>query len=155
MLRTILLLSYFSAAAFIVLCISGICRALGLHYIDHSLHAILYMFLFIIAESVVLFYFIGTGKYIKDIVNERRLSQEYIIKTRLFKKELFPKLITNILLFIIVFTAGGSINAFRLPVFVHAICALFLGYIFLRSISKRRILLIENARLLLTVYKEQ
>lgn len=151
MLRTILLTSYVSAFFFVLLSISGMMNALNLFQTDHALFAILYMLFFIVTEAAVLFYFIGTGKYIKDTTKSRKLDTSNIQKTREFKKKVFPVLTINLFLFIIVFTMGGAVSAYKMNPVYHSILGTGLCIYYIRSVLNRHQVILENARLLISV----
>ena len=155
MLRTILLMSYSTMFCFTLLCLSGLGVAFNIVLTDHTLFAILFMFLFVINEVLVIFFFISTGKYIKEYCKNRKSDPETLRKAAVIKKRGIPPAGINIVLFTFVFTAGGSITALNLSVWMHAVPALLLLLLFYRTLPERRILLIENVKLLQSLNKNE
>lgn len=144
-------MSYASVMFFVLLSISGMLIALNIAANDHSLYAILYMFFYVITEAAVLFYFIGTGKYIKETTKSRKLDSSNIVKTAQFKKQVFPSLTVNMLLFVVLFSIGGAISAYEINPVYHSLLGTVLCLLYIRSVQKRHQVILENARLLNSV----
>jgi len=120
---------------------------------DNTLCALLYMFLFLTAEILVLFYFIETGKFIKENTREHGLPKENIEHVRQLKRRLFPRVSANLILFVITFLTGSMVRARHYPVWIHLLPVLLFAYALFQSIPLKKRLLLENVRLLNSVYR--
>lgn len=105
------------------------------------------------AHSMTMFFFIGTGKQIKETVREYSLQPEAISTTVLYKKKLFPPIMCAILLALAQFVLGGGTHTKLIPVWIHNIMAwVTLGanvYCFLLE----SLYLAHNSRLMGSVFR--
>ena len=119
----------------------------------HFTMALVSTFLISLAHSMTMFFFIGTGKHIKELVKEHGLGQEIIRETILYKSKLFPVMMAAIALTMAQFILGGGVHTKVLPVWLHHILAwLAFGsnvYCFLLETKY----LVSNARLMSSVYR--
>ena len=72
-----------------------------------------------LAHSMTMFFFIGTGKHIKELAKEHGLRQEIVKETILYKNKLFPPMMMAILLTMTQFILGGGIHTRVLPAWIH------------------------------------
>ncbi len=63
--------------------------------------------LILFSHCWILFFLVGTGKAVKEAVNRSGLEQEYIERTKVFKKQLYPWLMLAMGLVIATFVNGG------------------------------------------------
>ncbi len=119
---------------------------------QHFLFAMFATFVVILAHCMSMFYFIGTGKQVKDLIGSHPKAGELIQRTRDFKNVVFPPLTTAILLTMAAWIVGGGVDTRVLPTWIHTVLALLaLGanvYAFVREfqyMSKNNILLDELA----------
>lgn len=73
----------------------------------------------LLGHSLTLFYFIGTGLHAKELVGQHGLSEEFIERTRLFKKTLFPWVTLGMLTVMATFSLGGGVEMGQVPAWVH------------------------------------
>jgi len=110
-------------------------------------------FLLSLAHSMTMFFFIGTGKHLKELVREHGLGREIVQETILYKNKLFPVMMAAILLTMVQFILGGGVHTRLIPAWIHHILAwLALGsnlYCFLLEAKY----LIANSRLMNSVYR--
>ncbi len=106
------------------------------------------------AHSMTMFFFIGTGKQIKEMVREYALQPEMVDATVLYKKKLFPPIMFAILLVLAQFVLGGGTHTRVIPVWIHNLMAwMTLGanmYCFLLE----GLYLAQNSRLMGSVFRE-
>ena len=111
-------------------------------------------FLLSLAHSMTMFFFIGTGKHIKELVREHGLATEIIQETVLFKNKLFPSMMVAILLTMTQFILGGAVHTGVIPVWSH----LLLGWMTLLSNVYCMFLeakyLVSNSELMNSVYRD-
>jgi hypothetical protein len=93
-------------------------RALVSH---HILVAIPTVLLSLFAQSMVIFYFIGTGKLVKDEVADYPESERLVILKALrgFKARTSPAATLALLSAIVVFVLGGAVHTRALPGWTH------------------------------------
>ena len=118
-----MLLSYFlMIISFLLLCING---AQGyLHFKIYNATHIQFAFIatifYMFAESWIMFYFIGSGKTIKETIIAYNLDTKIYNDVIRSKRKLFPHITINILLIGIVFVIGGGVHTKVISSFFHA-----------------------------------
>ena len=98
------------------------------------LTSILYCF----TETLVIFFFVGTGVSIKEYVLLHKLDFHYHKRSVEIKRKLYPPLLWNILFMIILFVLVGAVDTARFPEWSYRM--IFLGCI----IHFLKIKMIEN-----------
>lgn len=115
------------------------------NYISFSfISTILYMF----TQSAIMFYFIGAGKKIKEIILENNLDKKIYQEVLDIKSDLFPPLTMNILIVGTAFVLGGGVQTKVLSKYWHY----FIFYIGLLHYIKVIVLqhrsLVKNSKIL-------
>ena len=115
------------------------------NYISFSfISTILYMF----TQSAIMFYFIGAGKKIKEIILENDLDKKNYQKVIDIKNKLFPALTLNILIVGTAFVLGGGVQTKALSKYWHYFM-FYLGLIhYVKVILLQHRSLLENADIL-------
>ncbi len=93
---------------------------------------------------IVLFYFIATGAIIRKMVESGLMSVESYNRTREFKKNLFPWIVSSIALLMITPVLGAAYDAGKAPVIYHALLAWSSIAMYIFTIMKARGAMIEN-----------
>jgi hypothetical protein len=91
------------------------------------LHVMLALFaslLVLFGHSMTMFYFIGTGVRMKELVAEHRIEEDLITPTRRFKQRVFPWATLAMALTMVAFILGGGVDTGNLPSWIHLILAL-------------------------------
>jgi hypothetical protein len=105
-----------------------------------------------LAHSMTMFFFIGTGKQIKELVKEHARRQSIVQETILYKNKLFPIMMVAIILTMAQFILGGGTHTRVIPGWIHHVLGwLAFGsnvYCFLLEAKY----LAFNSRLMNTVY---
>jgi hypothetical protein len=111
-------------------------------------------FLLSLGHSMTMFFFIGTGKHIKELAREHGLGPEIVQETILYKNRLFPSMMVAILLTMAQFILGGGTHTRVVPVWVHHILgwAAFLSNSYCFALEAKY--LVSNSRLLNSVYRK-
>jgi hypothetical protein len=80
-------------------------------------------FLVTLSQSMTMFYFIGTGKQVKDIVIDHSITEGYVQRTKVFKARVFPPALWAMLLTMATFILGGGVHTKLIPPWVHLVLA--------------------------------
>lgn len=70
-----------------------------------------------------MFYFIGTGKHVKDLVANQATGQQFIQRTKVFKAKTFPPAIWAMLFTMATMILGGGVHTRVIPTIVHTLLA--------------------------------
>jgi len=90
----------------------------------HFLFAMFATFVAILAQCMSMFYFIGTGKQVKDLLSSRPEAASFIERTRLFKSSVFPPATLAIVSTMAAWIVGGGVDTRVIPVWIHTVLAL-------------------------------
>ena len=108
-----MLLSYFlMILSLILLIINGAQGYLQfkIYNASHIQFAFIATIFYMFAQSWIMFYFIGSGKTIKETILEYKFDKNLYQKVINSKRKLFPHLTLNILLIGTVFVIGGGVQ---------------------------------------------
>jgi len=90
----------------------------------HMLLAIPAALFQLFGHSLTMFYFIGTGRRIKEWAAERGGDPQLLRRVADFKRRVFPAATYTLALVIAVFVLGGASTAHVVPGYVHGLLAL-------------------------------
>jgi MFS family permease len=85
----------------------------------HVLVALASCLLLLFSHCWIMFYLIGTGKAIKEAVNENKLDPDLIEETKRYKNRSYPPLMLAMALAMATFILGGGAATGVLPVWIH------------------------------------
>ena len=121
------------------------------NYISFSfISTILYMF----TQSAVMFYLIGSGKKIKELVIECKLDKDFYERVIKIKRELFPALTINMLIVGTAFILGGGVQTKVISKYWHYFI-FYLGLIhYVKVILMQHKSLIDNTHILSDLGKQ-
>jgi len=108
----------------------------------HFLWGFFTTFLVTLAQSMTMFYFIGTGKQVKDLVANDSSGKDFIQRTKRFKARVFPPALWAMLFTMAAMIIGGGVHTKIIPTFVHtllAACALYFNLVALWREAKHMI----------------
>ncbi len=121
------------------------------NYISFSfVSTILYMF----TQTLIMFYLIGAGKKIKELIIEYDLDKKVYQEVLDIKKILFPPLTLNILLVGTAFVLGGGVQTKVMSKYWHHALFLISLIHYIKVIFIQHNSLIKNAEILSIVGKE-
>ena len=124
MVLALLTASFVSIVCFIITAVMGFLISADHSGISqHFLFGFFTTFLVTLAQSMTMFYFIGTGKMVKDSVANHPAGQEFIQRTKRFKAKVFPPSLWAMLLTMATMILGGGVDQHVIPTFVHTILA--------------------------------
>jgi hypothetical protein len=98
--------------------------SMNLNAAGHIRFALFGIVVILFTHTMTLFYFVGTGSRIKKVVQQYRLSAEFLRRTVRFKSRLFPWLTFTPLVTMVAFIIGGGAHTRILPAWVHGVLAL-------------------------------
>ena len=94
---------------------------------NHFLYGFFTTFLVTLAQSMTMFFFIGTGKQVKELVSNDSRGPDFIRRTKQFKAKTFPPMLWAMLLTMATMIVGGGVHTQVLPGFhlaiVHGVLA--------------------------------
>jgi hypothetical protein len=95
---------------------------------QHFLFGLFTTFLVTLSQSMTMFYFIGTGKQVKELATNLTGGQELIRRTKVFKARVFPPALWAMLFTMAAMILGGGVDTRVIPSFIHLILALLALY---------------------------
>ena len=116
----------------------------------HVLLALAASLLLLFAHCWIMFYLIGTGRAIKDAVNENKLDPNYIEETKRFKNQSYPMLMLALGLAMATFILGGAVATGSLA-WLHHILFYATLLAQLRALQLEWRVLGENERLMVDI----
>ena len=114
----------------------------------HVLVALASCLLLLFSHCWIMFYLIGTGKAIKEAVNENGLEPSLIEDTKRFKNASYPSLMLAMTLAIATFVLGGGVATGSLPSWVHHVLFYATLVVQARALWIENRVLVENERLM-------
>lgn len=92
---------------------------------DHVTFMILSSIVYSFTETLVIFFFVGTGVSVKEYTLEHQLDNSYHKRSIGVKRDVYPPLMLNLLFMIILFVLVGAVDTHRFPAWLYYV--LFLG----------------------------
>jgi hypothetical protein len=89
----------------------------------HVLFGLFATFLVTLAQSMTMFYFIGTGKHVKDLVISHSITEGFVQRTKVFKARVFPPALWAMVFTMATMILGGGVHTKLIPSWVHLILA--------------------------------
>ncbi len=104
---------------------------------NHVSFMILCSIVYFFTETLVIFFFVGTGVSIKEYTRDHQMSPSFHQRSIQIKRKVYPPLLLNMLFMIILFVLVGAVDTYRFPVWGYQ--AFFLGcilhYIYIKTIQ--------------------
>src|SRR5213080_1147848 len=120
MVLALLTASFVSIVCFIITAVMGFLIPADHSGISqHFLFGFFATFLVTLAQSMTMFYFIGTGKHVKDLVSKQPSGNELIRRTKVFKAKVFPPALWAMLFTMAAMIVGGGVHTRMIPWWVH------------------------------------
>jgi len=88
---------------------------------SHPAFALITATIYLLTETLIVFFFVGSGADIKQYMTEGMAEEKEYDKTIVIKKKIYPPTMLNILLVITVFILGGAVDTHVLPHWIHGI----------------------------------
>src|ERR1043165_7313833 len=93
------------------------------HIQQHMLFGLFATFLVTLAQSMTMFYFIGTGNQVKDLVISHSITEGFVQRTKVFKAKVFPPALWAMLFTMATMILGGGVHTKIIPSWIHLLLA--------------------------------
>jgi Sec-independent protein secretion pathway component TatC len=143
----LLITTLMTIAGLVATMIAGYLATPG-HVAQHILFALPTMVVGLFSQSMTMFFFIGTGKEIKDKVKGIRDEGQVVQQTRVFKSKVFPSATYAMAAIMATFILGGGVATHRTPTLVHHLLAVASVLLYARAYWIQLHAMDENARLM-------
>jgi hypothetical protein len=144
MVLALLTASFVSIVCFIITAVMGFMITDRSGISQHFLFGFFTTFMVALSQSMTMFYFIGMGKQVKDLVSNNPAGQEFIQRTKRFKAKVFPPATWAILFTMATMIIGGGVDTRVIPGFVHSGLAAVSLYYNLLAFWREAKYMIEN-----------
>ena len=115
MAQALLISTLLTIAGLIVTIITGF-QASAAHAADHIITAIVTVVIGLFSQSMTMFFFIGTGKELKDASNQ---NPDVVQRTKSFKSRVFPAAMWAMAAIMVTFIMGGGVGQGKTPIWLH------------------------------------
>ena len=115
MAQALLISTLLTIAGLIATIVMGF-RATPAHAADHIIVAIVTVVIGLFAQSMTMFFFIGTGKELKDASQQ---DPDIVQRTRAFKSRVFPAAMWAMAVIMVTFITGGGVGTRKTPLWLH------------------------------------
>ena len=89
--------------------------------VPHALFALATVILYLFTETLVMFFFIGTGVNIRDYLREQHGDPELYERVKKGKMIVFPKMLVSIFLVGATFVLGGAVDRSFVRPWIHGV----------------------------------
>ena len=144
MAQFLLITTLLSLAGLIATGVMGFVAPPG-HYAQHIFFALATVVLGLFSQSMTMFFFIGTGKEIKEKSNA---NPDVVQRTRAFKSQVFPAAMYAIGALMVTFIMGGGVGSGKTPRWLHDTLATVTLALYCRAYYVQLRAMDENARLM-------
>ncbi|HJQ39334.1 MAG TPA: hypothetical protein VKB93_19510 [Thermoanaerobaculia bacterium] len=144
MAQALLITTLLTIAGLIVTIVMGF-QASPAHTATHILVAIVTVVIGLFSQSMTMFFFIGTGKELKDKSNQ---DADVVNKTRAFKSKVFPTAMYAMAVIMVTFIMGGGVGSGKTPRWLHDALAFASLVMFVRAYWVQIQAMQENASLM-------
>lgn len=115
MAQALLISTLLTIAGLIVTIVMGF-QATPVKVANHIVVALVTVVIGLFSQSMTMFFFIGTGKELKDASNQ---DADVVQRTRSFKSRVFPAAMWAMAAIMVTFIMGGGVGQGRTPVWLH------------------------------------
>lgn len=105
----------------------------------HLTFMLLTSIVYLFTETLTIFFFVGTGVSVKEYTQEHKLTPDFHKRSLAIKYRVYPPLLLNLLLMVLVFVLVGAVDTPRMPAVVYqALFAIaFIHFIKVKMIQHR------------------
>ena len=115
MAQFLLITTLLSLAGLVATIVMGFLVSPG-HVAQHIFFALATVVAGLFSQSMTMFFFIGTGKEIKEAANN---DAQVVQRTKLFKARVFPAAMYAMLVLMVTFIMGGGVASGKTPTWLH------------------------------------
>ena len=88
---------------------------------NHTTFMILACIIYSFTETLVIFFFVGTGVSVKEYTQDHNLDHQYHQRSIAIKHRVYPPLMLNLLFMVILFILVGAVDTHRMPIWLYQI----------------------------------
>jgi len=121
MAQALLLTTLLTIAGLIATAIVGFQASTGAEVGNHILYALATVVLGLFSQSMTMFFFIGTGKEIKDQARGEEDEDAVVRETKLYKAKVFPAAFYAMIVLMVTFILGGGVHRGQIPPWIHVL----------------------------------
>ena len=121
------------------------------HAAQHIFFALGTVILGLFSQSMTMFFFIGTGKEIKDAADQ---DAAVVQRTKAFKAKVFPAATYAMLVLMVTFIMGGGVASGKTPRWLHLSLSIAAALMYARAYWVQLQAMMENASLMERYLKE-
>jgi hypothetical protein len=115
---------------------------------QHILFGLFATFLVTLAQSMTMFYFIGTGKQVKDLVINHSITEGFVQRTKVFKARVFPPALWAMIFTMATMILGGGVHTKVIPSWVHLLLSLTALFFNIQAFFREARYMIEHSVLM-------
>ena len=142
--QALLITTLLTIAGLIISIVMGF-RASPAHHAQHIIVALVTVIVGLFSQSMTMFFFIGTGKELKDKSNQ---DADVVRRTRAFKSKVFPAATYAMAAIMVTFILGGGVAPGKTPRWMHDALAALSLILFARAYWVQIQAMTENASLM-------
>ena len=143
----LLITTLMTIAGLVVTMVAGYLAAPG-HVAQHIFFALATVIVGLFSQSMTMFFFIGTGKEIKDKVKGAAEESIVVQRTRSFKTSVFPSAMWAMTAIMVTFIMGGGVGSGKTPVWLHLTMSIITILLFGRAYWMQIRAMTENSELM-------
>lgn len=147
MAQFLLITTLLTIAGLIATIVMGF-MASPVHAAQHILAALLTVLIGLFSQSMTMFFFIGTGKQLKDHVKGTAHEGPVRQRIRDLKNQVFPIAMYATLVLMVTFILGGGVGSGKTPAWLHMLSAFASLAMFARAYWKQINAMVVNAELM-------
>ncbi len=125
-MNTCYLLSLLSAISLLIAGLQGYFQFSFLGA-NHPTFALLAVIVYLFTETLIIFFFVGIGVSIKEFLQTTHADSNYHKRSLAIKRKVYPPMLLNMLLVMVLFISGGAVDTGHLAGWIHGL--LFCGTI--------------------------
>lgn len=115
------------------------------HVAQHIFFALATVVIGLFSQSMTMFFFIGTGKELKDASNQDPAT---VARTKAFKSRVFPSAMYAMAVLMVTFIMGGGVSSGKTPRWLHLSLTIASVLVYGRAYWVQLQAMDENARLM-------
>lgn len=143
----LLITTLMTIAGLVVTAVAGYMAAPG-HVAQHIFFALATVIVGLFSQSMTMFFFIGTGKEIKDKVKGAAEEPAVIQRTKSFKASVFPSAMWAMTAIMVTFIMGGGVSSGKTPTWLHLAMSIGTILLFARAYWMQIRAMTENSELM-------
>jgi len=151
MAQALLISTLLTIAGLIATIVMGF-QASPAHVANHITVALVTVVIGLFSQSMTMFFFIGTGKELKDASDQ---NSDVVQRTRAFKNRVFPAAMWAMAAIMITFITGGGVGQGKTPIWLHDALAVVTMFLYARAYVIEIRVMNENATLMERYLREE